>query len=228
MISKYEDRHRQAMGFTLIELLVVIAIIAILAAILFPVFGQAREKARQATCQSNLKQIGQAIQMYIQDYDETFPAYYNGNGTAGINRTWVDILSPYSGGKYDSSTVPYYAGSIYDCPSSDSTLAAPADYLYFVVLWAYRTTDPSVAYYAPMSMVMKPSEVGIVADSEAYDWGSCNNAIIGVPGEKVTGQRLRNRHSEGLNILYCDGHVKWQRAKIGDNLANIFDESKHR
>ena len=61
-------------GFTLIELLVVIAIIAILAAILFPVFAQARDKARQAACQSNLKQLGNAVSMYLQDYDETYPA----------------------------------------------------------------------------------------------------------------------------------------------------------
>src|SRR3978361_1107773 len=64
--------HRNA--FTLIELLVVIAIIAILAAILFPVFAQAREKARQASCESNLKQIGLAFKMYVQDYDERWPS----------------------------------------------------------------------------------------------------------------------------------------------------------
>ncbi|MFA0737619.1 MAG: hypothetical protein LKKZDAJK_000711 [Candidatus Fervidibacter sp.] len=62
-------------GFTLIELLVVIAIIAILAAILFPVFSQAREKARQVTCVSNMKNIGMSLMQYVQDYDETFPAW---------------------------------------------------------------------------------------------------------------------------------------------------------
>ena len=72
-------------GFTLIELLVVIAIIAILAAILFPVFAQAREKARQASCLSNTKQIGTALQLYIDDYDETVPIMYNGSITKGAN-----------------------------------------------------------------------------------------------------------------------------------------------
>src|SRR2546426_8289250 len=72
----FPERRRdrpQPSGFTLIELLVVIAIIAILAAILFPVFAQAREKARQSTCLSNQKQLGTAMSMYIQDYDERFP-----------------------------------------------------------------------------------------------------------------------------------------------------------
>src|SRR5918997_594162 len=75
--------YRKTGGFTLIELLVVIAIIAILAAILFPVFAQAREKARQTSCLSNLKQIGTASMMYVQDYDEAmFPAWYDA-GPAG-------------------------------------------------------------------------------------------------------------------------------------------------
>src|SRR3954471_15857450 len=78
-------------GFTLIELLVVIAIIAILAAILFPVFAQAREAARKATCQSNLRQIGMAAQMYCQSYDETLP--YSGTGPSGGDVT--SLLDPY-------------------------------------------------------------------------------------------------------------------------------------
>src|SRR6187431_2992756 len=80
-------------GFTLIKLLVVIAIIAILAAILFPVFAQAREKARQTTCTSNMKNLGLAIMMYVQDYDETYPPlwYQAGDGH------WPNTVRPYIG-----------------------------------------------------------------------------------------------------------------------------------
>lgn len=109
---------KQQRGFTLIELLVVIAIIAILAAILFPVFAQAREKARQASCQSNLKQIGIALKMYVQDYDERWPNSQNGpaccsngqTGSSGLNfgfNGWVsNVLMPYTKNQ-----------QIYRCPS---------------------------------------------------------------------------------------------------------------
>src|SRR5450432_2293196 len=82
-------RIRQRQGFTLIELLVVIAIIAILAAILFPVFAQAREKARQITCVSNEKQIDLAVMMYAQDYDETYPIAW------GLGGGWYETVDPY-------------------------------------------------------------------------------------------------------------------------------------
>src|ERR1700751_5673294 len=89
---------RSRRGFTLIELLVVIAIIAILAAILFPVFAQAREKARGISCLSNLKQTGLAFAMYVQDYDETTPLQVSpapspNDGTG--NSYWYILLQPY-------------------------------------------------------------------------------------------------------------------------------------
>jgi len=94
-------RLGRSRGFTLIELLVVIAIIAILAAILFPVFAQAREAARKATCQSNLKQLGNAVLMYIQDYDELFPQP-TPSGQSGDfwlypsgGFTWIGVIQPY-------------------------------------------------------------------------------------------------------------------------------------
>src|ERR1035437_3779628 len=98
----------QRRGFTLIELLVVIAIIAILAAILFPVFARAREKARQTSCTSNLKQLGLGMMMYCQDYDDCTPIAYSGDnpGVTWWSFTWKERIYPY---------VKNY--QLYDCPS---------------------------------------------------------------------------------------------------------------
>src|SRR5262245_15384469 len=99
---------RRQKGFTLIELLVVIAIIAILAAILFPVFAQAREKARQTGCLNNLKQIGTALMMYVQDYDEVLPSpdhATDGPSSLG-NSKWMDRIYPYVKNE-----------PLYNCPS---------------------------------------------------------------------------------------------------------------
>jgi len=103
-------------GFTLIELLVVIAIIAILAAILFPVFAQAREKARQISCASNMRQIGLAILMYQVDADETFPIAWCPAGTDG-GLTWTETVQPYikSGGG-DPGWAGATTGGVWQCP----------------------------------------------------------------------------------------------------------------
>jgi len=105
-------------AFTLIELLVVIAIIAILAAILFPVFAQVREKARQTACMSNEKQIGTATAMYVQDADETYPMAW------GITGAWYNILDPYiktTGAAGESNYYNATIKGIWHCPSDSTT-----------------------------------------------------------------------------------------------------------
>src|SRR5262245_38038059 len=106
-------------GFTLIELLVVIAIIAILAAILFPVFAQARAKARQAMCGSNMRQLGLAFMGYIQDYDETYPPTDYDIGT--VRYTWPELVNPYikAGIKADLRNNKNQRQSIFICPDID-------------------------------------------------------------------------------------------------------------
>lgn len=112
-------------AFTLIELLVVIAIIAILAAILFPVFAQAREKARQTSCLSNQKQIGLGVMMYVQDYDEVYPMdqWYT---TTGDQVRWFDSVNPYvkNGDKFAFNNRSNGAGGIWSCPSFPSKQTA--------------------------------------------------------------------------------------------------------
>src|SRR3954471_18682394 len=117
MRSRFSNptQRLQTKGFTLIELLVVIAIIALLAAILFPVFGRARENARRSSCQSNLKQIALGIKQYVQDYDERYPLEQAG----GANRTgWAIQVQPY-----------LKSSQIFQCPSEPTAAAhfSPTD-----------------------------------------------------------------------------------------------------
>jgi prepilin-type N-terminal cleavage/methylation domain-containing protein/prepilin-type processing-associated H-X9-DG protein len=116
-------------GFTLIELLVVIAIIAILAAILFPVFAKAREKARQISCVSNMKQIGLAVVMYAQDYDEMFPPKgVCANGSWEWDG-WETLVAPYVKNGAHTGTATgdtNYSGSVFACPSNSNNTAATA------------------------------------------------------------------------------------------------------
>jgi prepilin-type N-terminal cleavage/methylation domain-containing protein len=173
MISKVRELlRRPGRAFTLIELLVVIAIIAILAAILFPVFAQAREKARQASCQSNLRQIGTATMMYTQDYDETYPC---GWGSADGGRTmWRIAIQPYIQRYGNPNDVYSSAGNfgVFVCPSTPANPSAygPTSYGYnafggFTQGW--RDTGGGNGDFpgSKMAYINRPAELVMYADA---------------------------------------------------------------
>jgi prepilin-type N-terminal cleavage/methylation domain-containing protein/prepilin-type processing-associated H-X9-DG protein len=198
-------------GFTLIELLVVIAIIAILAAILFPVFAKAREKARQASCSSNVKQLMLAILMYAQDYDEKLPS--NAYGVAGITYSWTDVILPYI--KNDQ---------IFSCPSASAQKRVP----YSVVTGGYCINNcdwvargvgacPFLAG-GSYSLAQIPQPAGTIAlgdsngDFQVLYWDSYNLSASPPWFTWSSGQGIyMGRHNEGANWGFFDGHVKWLR-----------------
>ncbi len=223
-------------GFTLIELLVVIAIIAILAAILFPVFAKAREKARQASCQSNLKQIGLAFLMYMQDYDGRWPYWHWGRHRGNINPTdgpqalqWYVRLDPYI-----KNT------QIFACPSRSDyggcrwCYANPDDGRYQSRYPAFRYIHYGYNECFSVNCCNKrkdadlkyPAEILLVGDCFASLGGWENNNLrilyryaaagtghpcIGCGGTVPSNMDDYAPHNGGSNICYADGHVKWIR-----------------
>jgi prepilin-type N-terminal cleavage/methylation domain-containing protein/prepilin-type processing-associated H-X9-DG protein len=214
-------------AFTLIELLVVIAIIAILAAILFPVFARVREKARQTSCLSNEKQLGLAFMQYTQDNDEHFPP--SSNAQVGL---------PATGQGWGLRIYPYVKSiGVYRCPSdiSNSTYAFAVSYLYNVCLdptnGGYFNSSTLSSLSAASSTVLLDEAIGQAANltlspnldedwTEATDGDVPNNVFLywtyeatgplgGYP--YVFGSRTTNvgRHTNGSNYLMADGHAKW-------------------
>ncbi len=216
---------RSRAAFTLIELLVVIAIIAILAAILFPVFAQAREKARQASCASNVKQIGIGAMMYAQDYDETVVPVQA--GPSPVVYYWF--------GAYDSrtSTLDESKGLLYPymknkqiqaCPSFRSTLRAAVgftgygyNYVYLSPLTYDPTTWDAIPHPVSLAAIQSPSETVQLADCARINtWSYSTPTLEGSvyldpPSNNYPG--FHGLHSETGNVQWADGHVKaWRPA----------------
>lgn len=213
-------RHRRGaleqQGFTLIELLVVIAIIAILAAILFPVFARARENARRASCASNIRQISLGIMQYTQDFDETYPPFYtdlDGSGgyvavavvTTSTDKGWAEIVQPYLKSR-----------QIFQCPSEKTAPSSAtsndvgySDYFLNSLVGGSgigllgQPTKGGVK----MSAVASPSLTILVGDGGAF---KSENQMGSWPYDALDPGQYR-RHLGGNNFSFCDGHVKWFR-----------------
>ena len=198
-------------GFTLIELLVVIAIIAILAAILFPVFARAREKARQTSCLSNCKQMGLAVLMYAQDYGERYPSLmlnleepFIYNGFSHHNMLWYMAIEPY-----------HRNVQVFNCPSTAATWRGQytGDTRYGINAIITRHVNPPTAVM--MAEVARPSETLIIADSDwtgtnDYGWSNSYN----LTQNPHVSRFIPARHNEGANIVFCDGHAKWYQIPL--------------
>ena len=186
-------------GFTLIELLVVIAIIAILAAILFPVFAKAREKARQSSCLSNVKQLNLGILQYAQDYDERMPI------EAGWIAPSVFLAGPEWPNYWWEQVMPYLKNSqILACPSSSvksvNSGPGPADTRY-TINYAYNIK----ASMQSLGTCQYPAETGLNLDSTNNYW----RLYQATPTVENVYAWSRTIHNDGFNVSFVDGHAKW-------------------
>jgi len=225
--------RKRPVGFTLIELLVVIAIIAILAAILFPVFAKAREKARQTSCLSNARQIAIACLSYAQDYDETMPV----NNEKFWSSGWPPCPPPLGAGSncgqsYTVLIMPYMKNDqILRCPSAPRNASISR---FGVVLPAFADYDLvaciSSRGWTSLAAAARPAEQFMLGDTEntmhcckggaciislAYpNWLACNYcSVMSLPNRDAY-----TRHNGGSNIAHWDGHAKWYKA---DSIADF-------
>lgn len=213
-------------AFTLIELLVVIAIIAILAAILFPVFGRARENARRTSCLSNHKQLGLAFTQYFQDYDEQFPLLGK-NGAP--DTSWFFTMQPYIKSiqmmRCPSDTSPaWITGEDYFKPA---VTGRRSSYTLNGYLPAGNSTAAQGGNFPHIASIQKPANVIFIVDSpefrtdgvtpftgnyfHAHVWNAPFSTGHWVAATNRPDDLAYNRHLGGFNATFLDGHVKFTR-----------------
>ncbi|RYX86741.1 DUF1559 domain-containing protein [bacterium] len=182
--------NKSRSAFTLIELLVVIAIIAILAAILFPVFARARENARKTSCLSNEKQIGIGVMQYLQDYDEKYPVQDESQTPPYL---WFSPVQPYI-----KSTQVFRCPSATDAAHNNNSVTTPSDY----VANGFFARGASQAQFQNVSeQIMTAERADNATDIDYHPWD---------PNEFQSHIAI-NRHLEGSNFLFADGHAKWMK-----------------
>jgi prepilin-type N-terminal cleavage/methylation domain-containing protein/prepilin-type processing-associated H-X9-DG protein len=231
----YLDRVRKRTAFTLIELLVVIAIIAILAAILFPVFAQARDKARQASCLSNLRQIGTGLTLYVQDYDERLPnccregrawSWLGADLTGRCAQVGITKATPKETYLGPEQTPPMYVqellqpyaknAQIWFCPSvgKDRFFDGRRDWPTFgfngtTYIWNYVANPASSANPFSKRPAIIISALQIAAIPHPADAPAMwDMPYLNPFKEPCTSRELKPAHAKGVNVLYADGHVK--------------------
>jgi prepilin-type N-terminal cleavage/methylation domain-containing protein/prepilin-type processing-associated H-X9-DG protein len=238
---------RFRVGFTLIELLVVIAIIAILAAILFPVFSQARDKARQTSCLSNAKQVGLAVLQYTQDYDEKYPSNHWG--------IYLILVQPYMR-NLEMWRCPSYSGvyTVRICfwvnnAAGCSNIPVQPPPLGRVVTGWLSNSDVMGGWDnwppKPITRVQEPAATVMMAEND--NWPPRESALYDPPTSLPWNGQMANsacrwawhamfhtrwnvdprhgsgrigaHHMDGLNFVFADGHAKWQKAPPFDCAA---------
>ena len=220
-VSRARLMFRFSGGFTLIELLVVIAVIAILTAILFPVFAKARESGRRAACLSNLHQLNLAFQQYTQDYDELLPGATDGPNGIGRTGGWI-YYSAFGAnktpGSYDAArgSVATYAKNVqvFVCPSDSQGRASGDSYAYNSCLvqrtpTGFNPGKPLAAFDNSASWMLLSEEAAWYIDAVEINTGtdSTDDGYFNVDFGNV----FSTRHLEGSNLAFLDGHTKGMR-----------------
>ena len=201
-------KNMRKCAFTLIELLVIIAVVALIAALLLPTMGRARESARRAQCANNLRQIGIAMHMYCDDHNGVIPVHSYGPN-------WYGALAPY----LDTTGNPFFA-AIYRCPTPSSYWQASGigliDTAFALSVPLFRDGTTGVAYNINFLFTVSYQLSNVKNSSGTIYAYDCNDDFVdtydnwgGTYDSSKGDKYVANRHSGGANILWVDGHVGW-------------------